>query len=128
RYAGTRSASISAPSATHSSARKRGTGTTPSAPRHASPRPARPMTAPYMPTGRWRTDWRASLRPQVVALDQRVLLQLGHRPALEHDLAVDDDVAAAGDADRLVEVLLGHEHRETVLVLQLLDLGDGVRD
>ena len=40
---------------------------------------------------------------------QIVLLERAH--ALEHDLAVHDDVAAVGDADRLVEVLLGHEHR-----------------
>src|SRR4051794_17506852 len=89
------------------------------------------MTAPYIPTGRWRTDWRATgsaRRAEVVALDQRILLELGHGAALEHDLAVDDDVAAVGDADRLVEVLLGHQHGQPVALLQLLDLGDRVGD
>jgi hypothetical protein len=40
---------------------------------------------------------------------------------------VHDDVAAVGDADRLVEILLGHQHRQALPLLQLLDLGDGVR-
>ncbi len=31
-------------------------------------------------------------------------------PAGDHDLAMDDDVAAIGDPDRLIEVLLRHQH------------------
>src|SRR6185436_6647979 len=64
-----------------------------------------------------------SLSAEIIIFHQVVLLQLPH-PALEHDLAVHDDVAAIGDADRLVEVLLRHQHRQAVFVLQLLDLGD----
>ncbi len=36
-----------------------------------------------------------------------------------------DDIAAVGDAQRLGEVLLGHQHREIVVVLELLDGVDG---
>src|SRR5438552_8390291 len=50
---------------------------------------------------------RLSSRAQVIAAHEFVLLERLHA-ALEHDLAVHDDVAAVGDADRLVEVLLGH--------------------
>ncbi len=39
--------------------------------------------------------------------------------------AVHDDIAAVGDADRLGEVLLRHQHGELVLVLELLDGVDG---
>src|SRR5438128_7514976 len=59
---------------------------------------------------------------------QLVVSQLLARAALVLDPAVHDDVAAIGDADRLVEVLLGHEHREPVGLLQLPDLVDGVDD
>ena len=38
---------------------------------------------------------------------------------------MDDDVTAVGDAQRLREVLLRHQHGELVLVLELLDLVDG---
>ena len=41
---------------------------------------------------------------------------------------MDDDIAAVGDLDRLVEVLLGHQHGQPVLVLELLDLGDHPAD
>src|SRR2546426_4279144 len=48
-----------------------------------------------------------------VVLHERVLLELGDRSAFEHDLAVHDDVAAVGDADRLVEILLGRSEEHT---------------
>ena len=41
---------------------------------------------------------------------------------------MDDDVAAVGDADRLGEILLGHQHGEPILFFQLLDLIDGAAD
>src|SRR5205823_14282574 len=66
--------------------------------------------------------------PEIEPLHQIVLLQLLARPTLELDAAVDDDVAAVGDADRLREVLLGHQHGEADAALQLLDLGDHLRD
>src|SRR5258706_8639759 len=40
---------------------------------------------------------------EVVAFNELILLELAHA-TLEHDFAVHDDVAAVGDADRLVEV------------------------
>src|SRR4029079_5158925 len=64
---------------------------------------------------------------EIVVPDEIVLLELRHGPALEHDLAVDDDVAAVCDAYRLVEILLGHQYREPVALLQLPDLRDGMR-
>src|ERR1043166_3388722 len=65
---------------------------------------------------------------EVVVPDELVPLELRDAAPFEHDLAVHDDVAPVGDADRLVEVLLSHQDREAVLRLELLDLGDGVRD
>src|SRR5436190_7508669 len=129
-YRGTRIRSASAPRATQGSVTYAGArtypGSTVAARRADRPRPARPITAPYMPT--W-TSFRFMCRScsQVVAFNELVLLELAHA-ALEHDLAVHDDVAAVGDADRLVEVLLGHQHGQAVALLQLLDLGDGVRN
>src|SRR5438132_6216367 len=63
---------------------------------------------------------------KVVAAHYLVLLKRLHVP-LEHDLAVHDDVAAIGDADRLVKVLLCHEHGKAVAVFQLFDLRDRMR-
>ena len=44
---------------------------------------------------------------------------------MECDLAVHDDIAAVGNAERLGEVLLGHQHGQIEPVLELLDLVDG---
>src|SRR5471032_3101193 len=63
---------------------------------------------------------------QVVIPDEFVLFEF-RNVALEHDLAVLDDVAAVDDADGLVEVLFRYQHGEPDLFLQFLDLGDGVR-
>src|SRR5687768_673056 len=65
---------------------------------------------------------------QVVLLHQLVLAELARVPAFELDLPVHDDVPAIGDLRRLVEVLLGHQHRQLPLLLQLLDLGDHATD
>src|SRR6266704_659819 len=70
----------------------------------------------------------APSQPHVKLVHQLVVGQLLARAPLVLDPAVHDDVAAVGDADRLVEVLLGHEHREPVGLLQLPDLVDGVDD
>src|SRR5216684_341937 len=67
----------------------------------------------------------AFLQPEVEFADQLVVVELVGGAAFEGDLAVDDDVAAIGDLDRLGEVLLGHEHAQMVAVLELLDLLDG---
>src|SRR6267378_3932111 len=126
-YAARRRIKAANPRTTQSSVKYAGARTTPgktvAAARALRPRPARPMTAPKAPRGR-----SLSRGAKVVVLHERVLLELGDRSAFEHDLAVHDDVAAVGDADRLVEILLGHQHCEPVAFLQLPDLGDGMRD
>src|SRR5258708_10946285 len=61
----------------------------------------------------------------VELVDEIVVGELAARAALVFDAAVDDHVAAVGDADRLVEVLLRHEHREPAAFLELADLVDG---
>src|SRR5882672_8075110 len=66
------------------------------------------------------------LEAHVQLVDQLVVREVLARAALVLDLAVHDHVAAVGDADRLVEVLLGHEDGEPVALLQLPDLVDGV--
>src|SRR5215470_18897619 len=71
--------------------------------------------------------WRAS-QPEIKLPDQLVVVELVGGTAFEGDLAVDDDVTAVGDAQRLWEVLLRHQHGELVLVLELLDLVDGAAD
>src|SRR5712671_7362315 len=64
------------------------------------------------------TMWRVAVQnqqsvfasqPQIKPLDQIVVVELFGRAALERDLAVHDDVAAVGDAQRLREVLLRHQ-------------------
>src|SRR6516225_9694729 len=62
------------------------------------------------------------LQPEIKFPDQLVVVELVGGAAFEGDLAVDDDVTAVGDAQRLREVLLRHQHGELVLVLELLDL------
>src|SRR5215831_7773497 len=68
------------------------------------------------------------LQPEIKFPDQLVVVELVGGAAFEGDLAVDDDVTAVGDAQRLREVLLRHQHGELVLVLELLDLVDGAAD
>src|SRR5712691_3343152 len=59
---------------------------------------------------------------------QLVIGEILARAALVLDPAVHDHVAAIGDADRLVEVLLRHEHGEPVAFLQFPDFVDRVDD
>jgi hypothetical protein len=61
-------------------------------------------------------------QPEIEFAHELVVVELFGGAALEGDLAVDDDVAAVGDADRLVEVLFGHQQGQLVAVLQLLHL------
>src|SRR6266702_1095479 len=63
-----------------------------------------------------------ALHPQVQLMHQLVVRELVPRTAFVFDPAVDDHVATIGDPDRLVEVLLGHEHREAIAILELADL------
>src|SRR5262245_15345914 len=52
---------------------------------------------------------------------QLIIREIVARAAFVLDAAVHDHVAAVGDAHRLVEILLRHEHREAVRLLELLD-------
>src|SRR5579859_2073844 len=67
-------------------------------------------------------------QPEIKLLDQVVVVELVGGAAFERDLAVDDDVAAVGDADRLVEILLGHQHGERVALFHFADGFDGAAD
>src|SRR3974390_1530703 len=65
------------------------------------------------------------LHPQIELTNEIVVVELVSGAAFESDLAVHDDVAAIGDADGLCKVLLGHQHGELVMLLELLDGVDG---
>ncbi len=65
---------------------------------------------------------------EIELLDDVVGVEFGHGLRRNRDLAMHDDVAAVGDADRLMEILLRHKHGEPELVLQVADGGDGLRD
>src|SRR4051794_25012746 len=65
---------------------------------------------------------------KIQSLDDVVALQFVDRLRRHHDLAVHDDVAAAGDPYRLVEVLLGHQHGQAKVLIEFADLRDGLRD
>src|SRR5207248_7720661 len=67
-------------------------------------------------------------KPQIEFADELVVVELVGGAAFEGDLAVDDDVAAVGDADGLNEILLGHQHGQLIAVLQLLNLLDRALD
>src|SRR6266581_782180 len=61
---------------------------------------------------------------EIEPLDDVVAFQFVDRCGRDDDLAMDDDVAAIGDPDRLVEVLLRHQHGEADALVQFADLGD----
>src|SRR5689334_5653367 len=64
----------------------------------------------------WRSANRLRLSrgaAQIEPLDDVVALQFVDRRRRDDDFAVDDDVAAAGNPDRLVEVLFSHENGQT---------------
>src|SRR5262249_28478992 len=69
-----------------------------------------------------------SSQPEIKLPDQIVVVELLGGLALERDLAVDDHVAAVGDAQRLGEILLRHQHREIVLLLEFPYRVDGAAD
>src|SRR5438552_11411147 len=68
----------------------------------------------------------ATLQPHVELADQLVVGELFARPAFILDSAVDNHVATVGDADRLMKILLGHEHRQAIALLEIADLVDDV--
>src|SRR5205085_4421334 len=71
---------------------------------------------------------RPPLQPEIKFADELVVVELVGVAALEGDLAVHDDVAAIGDADGLIEVLLGHQYGQLKPLLQFLDLVDRATD
>src|SRR5260370_37927776 len=77
---------------------------------------------------RRRDDVKTPSQTQIEFANELVVVELFGGAAFEGDLAVDDDITAVGDADGLVEVLLGHQHRQLVEVLQFLDLLDRALD
>src|SRR6266851_282927 len=93
------------------------TATPPSAPTTAARRPIRflVMSVPL-------------LQSHIKLSDEFIVVQLGGRVAGENDLAMDDHIATIGDGERLVKILLGHQHSQPLLLLQLLDLRDGALD
>src|SRR4051794_22954520 len=56
---------------------------------------------------------------EVEPLDDVVGLQLVDRGGRHRDFAMDDDVAAVGNSDGLVEILLRHQHRQPDPLFQL---------
>src|SRR4029077_2725162 len=64
---------------------------------------------------------------EIEPLDDIVRFQLVDRTGGHRDLAMDDDVAAVGDPDRLVEILFRHQPRQADALLEFADLRDGLR-
>ena len=62
-----------------------------------------------------------ALDAQVILFHQSVLPQLLRRTSFKRDPAVHNDVAPVCDFDRLMEILLGHQHGEMVLLLEFLN-------
>src|SRR5207237_4232316 len=69
-----------------------------------------------------------ALQPEIKFADELVVVELVGVAALESDLAVHDDIAPVGDADGLIEVLLGHQYGQLEPLLQFLDLVDRAAD
>lgn len=63
-----------------------------------------------------------ALYPQVLPFQQLILAQILRRAPFARDLPMYDDVTPISDLDRLIEVLLAHEHRQLISLLQCLDL------
>ena len=74
-----------------------------------------------------RRACRTALDAQIVLFHQCVLAQFLRRVAFELDPSVHDDVAPVGDLNRLMEVLLGHQHGQLVLLLWRLLQSLGIR-
>src|SRR6266702_3849641 len=68
------------------------------------------------------------LQTQIKFLDQIVVVKLVGRSPLESDLAVNNDIAAVGDPDRLVEILLGHQYGKRIALLHFGNRIDGSAD
>src|SRR5712692_5530735 len=68
------------------------------------------------------------LQTQIKFLDQIVVVELIGRSPLKSDLAVNNDIAAVGDPDRLVEILLGHQHGKRIALLHFGNRIDGSAD
>ena len=79
-------------------------------------------TKTTQPVWFWLKSNGGCLPAEIVALHKLVLLEFGRAATVKHDFAMDDDIAAVGDADCLVQILLSHEHGQAPAFLQLPDL------
>src|SRR6516164_2890267 len=64
---------------------------------------------------------------EIEPLDDIVGLQFLDGSCRNRDLAMDDNISAVGNADRLVEVLFRHEHGQPKTLLELADLRNRLR-
>src|SRR5580704_4226431 len=64
---------------------------------------------------------------EIEPLDDVVASQFVDRIGRDNDLTMDDDVTTISDPDRLIEVLLRHQHRQAEMLIELAYLGDGLR-
>src|SRR3979409_1510541 len=62
---------------------------------------------------------------EIEPLDDVVASQFVDRTGRDDDLAMDDDVASIGDPDRLIEVLLGHQHGQADMPAEFAELSEG---
>src|SRR5579871_962132 len=60
---------------------------------------------------------RRRLQPEIEFAYEFVVVERLRRAAFIGDLAMHNDIAAIGDADCLVEILFGHQHRQIVALL-----------
>src|SRR5260370_26881202 len=79
----------------------------------------------WEPSGGWRVSGESA---EIERLADVVAFQFVDRPGRDDDLAMDDDVTTVSDPDRLIEILLRHQHRQAEVLIELADLGDGLRD
>src|SRR6516164_1153539 len=68
------------------------------------------------------------LQAQIKLLDQVIVVEFFGGAAFERDLAEDNDIAAIGNADGLIEVLFRHQHGERVALLHFGDSIDSAPD
>src|ERR1043166_411160 len=65
---------------------------------------------------------------KIQPLDDVITLQLIDGLRRHHDLAVHDDISAVRYPDRLIKILLAHQHGQAKMLVELADLRDGLRD
>src|ERR1700752_687636 len=68
------------------------------------------------------------LQTQIKFLDQIIVVEFFGGSPFECDLTVHNDIAAVGNSDGLIEILLRHEDRERIALLHLRDCIDSPAD